>query len=254
MQVQKTVNSNVVVPATGGVGCAQPSLGLLSCRTCSIRGGCFIEQLTPIHEHVYQVMKNRKDVSKGAHIFRSGDAVKSIFIVTSGSVKSYILMENGEEQVLNFFMPGEVFGLEAMASDCHISSAVTLEATRICKLSLTDLQDRALGQGFLNLISKSLLREHNLTMMLARKDANARLASFLVEMSKRTNSAAQSVDVIKLTMTRRDIANYLGMALETVCRTLRRFQDSGMLKVRRRTVDVHDYACLLRIAGTQLTG
>lgn len=254
MQLRRGATDNVIIPVSRGVGYAQPSLEVLSCNTCNIRGGCLAEQLTIAHDHSYQVVKNRKVLSKGNHIFRGGDDTKAIYVVSSGSVKSYMLMEDGEEQVLNFYMPGDVFGLDAMGSSCHISSTVALETTTVCKLPLSGLQDRALGQGFLNMISENLLRDHNLMLMLARKDADGRLASFLIDMSKRIEKLGQPVDVIKLTMTRQDIANYLGLAIETVSRALRRFQDSGMLEVTRREVAIYDFNCLLNIAGTQVTG
>lgn len=258
MQLREMTVDNVIIPVTNGVGYAQPSLEILSCYSCNIRGGCLAEQLTIAHDHSYQVVKNRKVFSKGRHIFRGGDNTKAIYVVSSGSVKSYMLMENGEEQVLNFYMPGDVFGLDAMGSNSHISSTVALEETTICKIPLAGLQDRVLGQGFLKIISDNLLRDHNQMLMLARKDAEGRLASFLIDMSKRTEKYgylddSYSVDVIKLTMTRQDIANYLGLAIETVSRVLRRFQDSGMLEVSRRKFKVYDYSCLVTIAGVQVT-
>ena len=258
MQLQKTAVDDVIIPVAGGVGYAQPSLEVLSCLACNIKGGCLAEQLTLAHDHSYQVVKNRKVISKGSHIFRGGDTARSIYVVRSGSVKSYMLMENGEEQVLNFYMPGDVFGLDAMGSDCHISSTIALENTTVCKLPLSGLHDRVLGKGFLNMISENLLRDHNLMLMLARKDADGRLASFLIDISKRIekydySAEDYSVDVIKLTMTRQDIANYLGLAIETVSRALRRFQDSGMLEVTRRKVKIYDYNSLLSVAGIQVT-
>ncbi len=253
MQLQKTAVDNNFIPVTSGVGYAQPSLEVLSCHTCTIKGGCLAEQLTIAHNHSYQVVKNRKVFAKGKHIFCGGDDAKAIYVVSSGSVKSYMLMENGEEQVLNFYMPGDVFGLDAMGSNCHISSTVALETTTVCKLPLSDLQDRVLGQGFLNMISENMLRDHNLKLMLASKDADGRLASFLVDMSKRIEKHGRCADVIKLTMTRQDIANHLGLAIETVSRALRRFQDSGMLDVTRRKVKIYDFNCLLAVAGTQVT-
>lgn len=258
MQLQKTSVDNVIIPMGRGVGYAQPSLELLSCHGCNVRGDCLAEQLTMAHDHSYQVIKNKKVFSKGEHIFRGGDDAKAIYVVSSGSVKSYMLMENGEEQVLNFYMAGDVFGLDAMGSNCHVSSTVILEHTTICRLPLSGLYDRVLGQRFLKLIAENLTRDHNLMLMLARKDADGRLASFLVDISKRTKNSGGStedcfVDVIKLSMTRQDIANYLGLAIETVSRALRRFQNSGMLEVSRRKVKIYDYSSLLTIAGTQVT-
>jgi CRP/FNR family transcriptional regulator len=253
MQLQKTVAEDVVVPVTSGIGYAHPALEVLSCSNCNIEGSCLAEQLTIAHDFSYQVVKNKKVFAKGKHIFRGGDDTKAIYVISSGSVKSYMLMENGEEQVLNFYMPGDVFGLDAMGSKRHISSTVALETTTVCKLPLSGLQNRVLGQGFLNTVAQNLLRDHNLMMMLARKDADGRLASFLVDMSKRSEQRGQPVDVIRLTMTRQDIANYLGLAIETVSRALRRFQDGGMLKVSRRQVKIYDFHCLLTVAGTQIT-
>ena len=258
MQLRETSVEKVIIPVTSGVGYAKPSLEVLSCCSCNIRGGCLAEQLTIDHDRSYQIVKNRKILAKGNHIFRGGDDTKAIYVVSTGSVKSYILMENGEEQVLNFYMPGDVFGLDAMGSNSHISSTVALEATTICKVPLAGLQDRVLGQGFLNMIANSLLRDHNQMLMLARKDAEGRMASFLLDLSKRIEKYGYqnddyTIDVIRLTMTRQDIANYLGLAIETVSRVLRRFRDSGMVEVSRRDVTIYDYNCLVNTAGTQVT-
>jgi len=253
MQLQNTAANNVIIPVSRGVGYAKPSLEVLSCGSCNIKGGCLAEQMTIAHNHSYQVVKNRKVFTKGKHIFRDGDDTKAIYVVSSGSIKSYMLMEDGEEQVLNFYMPGDVFGLEAMGSKTHISSTIALETTTVCKLPLSGLEERALGQGFLTMIAENMRRDHNLMLMLARKDADGRLASFFIDMTRRIEKHGEPVDVIKLTMTRQDIANYLGLAIETVSRALRRFQDSGMLKVTRRKVKIYDYNCLLKVAGTQVT-
>ena len=253
MQLRKAAVDNVIIPIKAGVGYARPSLEVLSCSHCDIRGECLAEQLTIEHDHSYQLVKNKKTYAKGQHVFRGGDTAKAIYVVSSGAVKSYMLMENGEEQVLNFYLAGDVFGLDGMGDNCHIASTIAQESTTICQLPLSGLQDRALGRSFLNMISHNLLREHNLMLMLARKDADGRLASFIVDMSKRAVRNGQPVDEIKLSMTRQDIANYLGLAIETVSRALRRFQDSGMLNVSRRKIQIYDYECLLFIAGTQLT-
>ncbi len=254
VHLRKTLEDNNVIPVASGVGYAKPSLEALSCCSCNIlAGGCLAERLVKAHDHSYQVVKNRKVLSKGDHIFRGDDDADAIYVVSSGSIKSYMLTEDGEEQVLNFYMPGDVFGLEAMGSRHHLSSTIALEPTSFCKLPLFELQNRALGQDFLNMISGNLLREHNLTLMLARKDADGRLASFLLDIFKRRETYGDSTDMIVLTMTRQDIANYLGLAIETVSRAFRRFQDGGILDVSRRDVKIYDFHTLRKVAGTQLT-
>ena len=164
-----------------------------------------------------------------------------------------MIMEDGEEQVLNFYLAGDVIGLDGMGVDVYISSTVALETTTICRLPLSDLPNRKLGQRFLSTISEYLIRDHNLVLLLARKDADGRMASFLVNMLKQSKKLGSTENVINLTMTRQDIANYLGLAIETVSRTLRRFQDSGMLEVSRRKIRIYDCECLRLIAGTQIT-
>lgn len=251
MQLQKTAIDNIITPINSRSGFTHTMIGGGLCSTCNIRGGCLVEQLNKTHEHSFRAVKNRRELSKDEHVFHGGDDTNAIYIVSRGSVKSYMVMENGEEQILDFYTAGDVFGLDAMGSNCHISSTVALETTVICKLPLSELQQRPLGQEFFSIISENLLRDHNQMLMLARKGADARLASFFMDMSQRTRKSNQSVDEIILSMTRRDIANYLGMAIETVSRTLRRFQDSGMLKVTQRKVNIYDFEKLQIIAGTQ---
>ena len=259
MQLQKTLSSETVNPATSmtgdsdGVGYAQPSLEVLSCKNCNANGNCLVEQMTIAHDLSYPMMKNRKVYLRGEHLFRAEDEADALYVVSSGSLKSYVIMEDGEEQVLNFYHAGDVVGLDGMGADSYISSAVSLETTTICKLPLCNLPEAGLGRGFLNLVSDCLIRDHNLMLMLARKDADGRMASFLVNISKHFKNLGQSADVFELTMTRQDIANYLGLAIETVSRTLRRFQDSGMLVVTRRKIQIYDFDCLREIAGTQVS-
>lgn len=242
-----------VVGVTGGVGYAKPPLEILSCRNCDIEGKCQVEQLTLAHGESYQLLKNKKIFLRGEHIFRAGDDAEAIYMISSGSVKSYMIMEDGEEQVLKFHLAGDMVGLDGMGAVRHITSAIALEPTTICRLPLTDLPKRALGQNFLAMISEYLIRDHNLLLMLARKDADGRMASFLVNMLQQSIKPDKPGNVLHLTMTRQDIANYLGLAIETVSRTLRRFQDSGMLVVTRRKIEIYNMDCLLAIAGTQIT-
>ena len=253
MQFQKTATNNAVIPTTSGVGYAQPSLEVLSCGSCDVKGNCLAEQLTIAQDYSYQLMKNRRVILRGEHIFRASDGAEAIYVISSGSVKSYVIMEDGEEQVLSFYLAGDVFGLDGMGADNYISSTVALETTTICKIPLLNLSERYLGRGFLKLISACLIQDHNLMLMLARKDADGRMASFLINLSRHFDKIGHSAEVFELTMTRQDIANYLGLAIETVSRTLRRFQDSGMLEVTRRKIQIYDFDCLLSIAGTQVT-
>ena len=249
---QKIAADKVAVEAKSGVGYAKPTLEILSCRSCDIEGHCQVEQMAIAHGESYQLVKNKKVFLRGEHVFRAGDDTEAIYMISSGSVKSYMIMEDGEEQVLKFHLAGDMIGLDGMGGRRCISSAVALEPTTICRLPLSELPKRALGHGFLAMISDCLIRDHNLLLMLARKDADGRMASFLINMSKQSQRLGGSAEVLYLTMTRQDIANYLGLAIETVSRTLRRFQDSGIIDVTRRRIEIYDMKYLLSIAGTQI--
>ncbi|MFV2031416.1 MAG: cyclic nucleotide-binding domain-containing protein [Gammaproteobacteria bacterium] len=198
-----------------------------------------------------QVRNNSRVLRPGDHLFREGEEPDALYVVRSGSVKSYLITEDGEEQVLGFYLPGDVLGLDGLGNSACISSAVTLETSSICRLPFAQLSERGCGRVYPKLISDQLAREHNLILMLARKDADGKLASFLWDLSRRFKQIGYAGSAFKLSMSRQDIGNYLGLVIETVSRTLTRFQESGLLGVSRRMLEIHDLEALKHIAGGQ---
>jgi CRP/FNR family transcriptional regulator len=132
-----------------------------------------------------------------------------------------------------------------------MSSTITLETTSICRFPHAYLGDKAQDQGIglLRIAAEQMQRYHNLVLMLARKDADGRIACFLDDLASRYWSRGYSASAFLLTMSRQDIGCYMGLAVETVSRTLTRFQESGVLKVNRREVDILDRIALRKIAG-----
>jgi len=222
------------------------------CHICDPRGGCLGLQLlnSPgISDHLKQVKRISR---KAEHVFREGEQADAFFVVRSGSVKSYLLTEDGEEQVLGFYLPGDIFGLDNSESDRRMSSAVTLETTSICRFPHAYLSEKARGANLLRITSEQMQRDHNLVLMLARKDADGRIATFIDDLAARYWSRGYSGTAFVLTMSRQDIGCYLGLAVETVSRTLTRFQDCGILRVNRREVEILDHQTLRRIAGARV--
>jgi CRP/FNR family transcriptional regulator len=222
------------------------------CHICDPRGGCLGLQLlnSPgISDHLKQVKRISR---KGEHLFREGEIADAFFVVRSGSVKSYLLTEDGEEQVLGFYLPGDIFGLDNTDSQDRLSSAVTLETTSICRFPHAYLSEKARGANLLRITAEQMQRDHSLVLMLARKDADGRIASFIDDLASRYWSRGYSGTSFVLTMSRQDIGCYLGLAVETVSRTLTRFQDSGILRVNRREVEILDHQTLRRIAGARI--
>ena len=218
------------------------------CRVCDPRGGCLAHQLRQSAELRQNLVQKKRINRKGEHIFREGDQAEAFYVVRSGTIKSYMVTEEGEEQVLGFYLPGDVFGLDTGAEQ-HLSSAVTLETTSLCRFPLSYLGDRTDGINLLKVAAEQMQRDQKLVLMLARKDADGRIASFLEDLATRYQLRGYSSSIFLLTMSRQDIGSYLGLAVETVSRTLTRFQDSGVLKVNRREVEITNHDALRRIAG-----
>jgi CRP/FNR family transcriptional regulator len=225
---------------------------LHECNVCESRGGCLGLQLLDSEEARHQLCHARKINRKGEHLFHEGESADCFFVVRSGSIKSYLVTADGEEQVLGFYLPGDVFGLDTSESSERMSSSVTLETTSVCRFPHAYLADRSQGIGLLKITAEQMQRDHNLVLMLARKDADGRIASFIDELACRYWSRGYSASAFCLTMSRQDIGCYLGLAVETVSRTLTRFQECGVLKVNRREVEILDHETLRKIAGTRV--
>ena len=201
------------------------------------------------HWYIYRFKRiNRKT----EHVFREGEEADCFYVVRSGSVKSYLVTEDGEEQVLGFYLPGDVFGMDVTETQHRMSSAITLETTSVCRFPHAFLSTRSQGVNLLKITAEQMQRDHNLVLMLARKDADGRIAGFLDDLACRYWSRGYSATAFLLTMSRQDIGCYLGLAVETVSRTLTRFQDCGVLKVNRREVEILDHASLRKMAGTRV--
>ena len=243
-----------MVPVSDDKSSTRPGLTLAAtnkCQVCDPRGGCLSMQLVNDKNLQVQLEQTRQIYRKGEHVFRDSELADAFFVIKSGTVKSYFISEDGEEQVLGFYLPGDVFGLDASASQKRPSSAVVLETTSLCRFPLAHLSGQVSGKNLLRLTSEQMIRDHNLLLILAHKDADGRIASFLTELGKRYQSRGYSDSAFVLTMSRQDIGCYLGLAVETVSRTLTRFQESGILKVNRREVEILDHTSLCRIAGPQ---
>ena len=222
------------------------------CNICESRGGCLGLQLLDSEEVQHQLSQSKRINRKGEHLFRAGEESDAFFVVRSGSIKSYLVTEDGEEQVLGFYLPGDVFGLDTTESQQRMSSAIILETTSLCRFPHAYLADKAQGANLLKITAEQMQRDHNLVLMLARKDADGRIASFLDDLACRYRSRGYSASAFLLSMSRQDIGCYLGLAVETVSRTLTRFQECGVLQVNRREVEILDHDTLRRIAGTRV--
>jgi CRP/FNR family transcriptional regulator len=200
------------------------------------------------------IIKHSRPLQRGAHFFRQGDELRALYVVKSGSVKSYITAPDGTEQVIGFYFPGELLGLDALEHRRHTSSAVTLERTALCEMPYARFEELCfhvphMTRQILAQAGRELAHDHEIQLLMGQKGMEERLALFLVNLSLRHQERGFSATEFNLSMSRYDIANFLGVAAETVSRSLSRFEKEGLVKVDRKLVRVLDLPRLRLIAG-----
>lgn len=226
-----------------------------SCANCSLAELCLPYGLeTADLERLEGIIRRDRPISRGEHLFHVGDNFYALYAVRSGSVKTYVPTESGEEQVLGFNLPGELLGFDAIETERHTCAAIALESTTVCELPFGELLDLCSSipglQHQLNrFIGRVITKDHWTLLLLGKKSAEERMAAFLVSLSSRFKQRGFSASEFHLSMSRHDISDYLGLAVETVSRLFARFQDEGLITVDKRFVHIHDLGRLRAIIG-----
>jgi CRP/FNR family transcriptional regulator len=205
-------------------------------------------------ERLDSIVKRARPLHRGDHLFRNGERFRSLYVVKTGSVKTYAPSEEGGEQVLGFHLPGELIGLDAIDKEVHACSAKVLETSAICEVPFSRFEELSgtipsLQHQMYRLLSKEIGQESEMLLLLGKKSADERLAVFLLSMSQRLRKRGLSPTDFYLSMSRHEISNYLGLAVETVSRLFTRFQDEGLLKVDRKHVELRDLEALEAIVA-----
>lgn len=221
------------------------------CSNCSLRDLCIPMGLDRVDvEKLDSLVAPEGPVRGGEHLYRSGDPFRALYAVRSGYVKTYVIDETGREQVLGFHLPGELVGLDAIYPETHQCNAMALDTISVCKLPFSELSELAgnvpsLQRQMFRMLSRDISSGHAHSGDFT---AEERLAAFLVSMSDRLNARGYSATHFLLAMPRRDIANYLRLATETVSRVFKRFQKEGLIEVDRRDIRLTDQAQLQEMA------
>lgn len=212
------------------------------CASCSLYQLCLPMGLEEGDlKKLERIIKRRRVVDKGSFLYHAGDKLKSLYAVRSGSFKSYTPVNEDAEQIISFHMPGELMGLDAIYGGMHRSYTKALETSSVCELPFErlgklSLELPSLQHHMLSLISQDLQHEQCHVTQLAKMTAEARLANFIMDLSQRQNQRGYSALDFNLSMSRNDIANMLGLAVETVSRLFTHFQETGILKVERKHI------------------
>ncbi|MCL4138594.1 UNVERIFIED_CONTAM: hypothetical protein GTU68_060592 [Idotea baltica] len=178
-------------------------------------------------------------------LFTVNDAFSNLYVVRSGSFKTTLSANNGREQVTGFYFPGEFIGLESLHLPNYQSTAVALEDSSVCALPYQKVQ--ALGDDLPRLqsqllmrLSKALASDKNLVLLLGKKTSEEKLATYLLSLSKRFEHRGFSAKKFSLSMSRSDIANHLGLAVETISRVFTKFQENGLIAVEGKAISLLD--------------
>jgi CRP/FNR family transcriptional regulator len=204
---------------------------------------------------VARLVRRKRSLRPGEYLFRAGEPFHSIYGVCSGTVKSYAFDRDGAVQITGFHLPGELVGLNALASRQYVSNAVALDATSVCELLCHPLeamreQDPALGRDIYDLLGLEILDTYRqLSVVLGKKNAAEKLSAFIYSLCRRHRERGLPDTDLRLSMSRSDIADYLGLTKETVCRLFTRLEADGLLRVRGKRLRIEDLAALRRHAG-----
>ncbi len=227
----------------------------VTCHRCSLRGVCEPEDI-PARElaRLDQIIQRRRPVARGEFLYRSGDPFRSLFCVRAGSIKTYATTEKGQEQVTGFHLPGEMIGLEGISNRVNVTDAVALETSSVCEIPYQSLREISaevpqLLHQIIHLTSQEVMHCQTLTTLVSKKSAEERVAALLLSLSERFAGRGFSATDFYLSMSRHDIGNFLGMAVETVSRVFTRFDNEGLVTVRRKHIKLHDPARLRELAG-----
>lgn len=223
------------------------------CRCCNIYKACdtghLLKDVAPgLRSQVLQEIRLRR----GQHLFHHGDILTSVYVIKSGLFKIYMTSEAGDEQVIDFPMPGQLLGADVFADSAQTVSAVAMESALLCRIDLGNLEaqtDLSLDHWLVRQIQAELLRERQvLSMTRVRFHADNRIAGFLLDLSVRYHALGYHDREFKLIIPQRDIARYLDLALETVSRAFRRLQDRGVVSIARPYIRILDMEALQALA------
>ena len=232
-----------------------PAARKSSCEYCRLNAICVPEGLDAgERDEFIGLVFQHKRLAVGERLYCAGDAFSHLYYVKTGSLKSVMLLHDGREQVTGFHLAGDSLGIDAMGATVHPSESVALEDSWVCAIpyqSLMQLSRRAEPvQNYVQrLLSRELVRDQGVMMLLGRMQAAERVAAFLLNMAQRHKARGLSPHEFILPMVREDIGNYLGLTLETVSRCLSRFKKAGLIDVDNRHLRILDHAALQQVIG-----
>lgn len=226
-----------------------------SCKSCALSNLCLPAGMNAEALNLLvEVIQPRPPLARGQTLFHAGMPFRSLYVVRSGTFKTVVDSESGDGQVLGFHLASEIIGFDAFAHDVHRCTAEALEHSTVCEISYDNLQDLSnkipeLNHQLLRTASREVVKDHEHLVMMGRRPAQERLAVFLRGLSDRHRRLRHRHDAFVLSMSRQEIANYLGLVIETVSRLFTRFEELGVLMVERKQIRILDFVKLDKLTG-----
>ncbi len=215
-----------------------------ACSSCNLRELCLPVGIAEEQmDRLDAIVGARRSLARGEVLFRTGEHFTSLYAVRTGFFKTCLSSEDGRDQVTGFQMAGELLGLDGIGTDHHTCDAVALEDSQVCVIPYTQLEELSreisdLQRHFHKIMSREIVREHGVMLLLGSMRAEERLAAFLLNLTQRLRARGFSASSLVLRMTREEIGSYLGLKLETVSRAFSKFQEDGVLDVKQRQIQV----------------
>ncbi len=227
----------------------------IACSSCNLRELCLPIDLNGEQmQRLDALITKKRAIRRGEYLYRCSERFRALYAIRTGFFKTQILHDDGREQVTGFQMPGEIIGLDAISTDAHTCDAVALEDCEICEIPFDKLEELSrevpcLQRHLHKIMSREIVRDQGVMMLLGSMRAEERLAAFLLNLSQRFSARGYSPNIFHLRMTRQEIGSYLGLKLETVSRTFSNFQENGLLNVKVREVEIMDMLRLRNFVG-----
>src|SRR5574344_270683 len=232
----------------------------VTCSNCNLRELCMpvgldAEQM----QRVEEVVATRRKVKRGGMLFQNGEEFTSLYAIRTGFFKTCVATEDGRYQVTGFQMAGEIIGLDGIVTNHHSCDAIALENAEVCVMPFNRLEEisrevTALQSHVHKVMSREIVREHSVMLLLGSMRAEERLAAFILNLVQRLHSRGFSSSELILRMTREEIGSYLGLKLETVSRTFSKFVEDGMVEVKQRHIRILNQEALQRLVNNSREG
>ena len=228
----------------------------VTCSNCNLRELCMPVGLSEQQlQRIDEIVATRRKVKRGGTLFRNGEPFTSLYAIRTGFFKTCVATEDGRDKVTGFQMAGEIIGLDGIVHDHHTCDAVALEDAEVCVMPFDGLEEvsrevTALQTHVHKVMSREIVREHGVMLLLGSMRAEERLAAFILNLVQRLHARGFSSSELVLRMTREEIGSYLGLKLETVSRTFSKFVEEGMVEVKQRHVRILDTAALQRLVNS----